>query len=247
MCIFLAVIGSFPALIRYITCSLPDMIQLDIPSSQTRAPEQPSISAYILDHSEVQTQSSVLTSTEYARLGKLFDPDIRLDLERSFAAVRTGLSNHLGQAKADIVLEHDTLGAPSLRNMRELYLSISRTVGWSAFATSHDKAVGIDIEKVRDIDWRQMLPMMCSASERKIFSGIADDDLLPFYRLWTIKEAIMKAAGQGFRMGAPTINLSASLILGKTVQGQVSHTDRIFDISCFLHGDIVTCVASECA
>ncbi|MEP1835398.1 MAG: 4'-phosphopantetheinyl transferase superfamily protein [Hyphomonas sp.] len=222
------------------------MIQVPFSSPPPRPQWRVDLSAWILDHSVAPQPPPQLTGTEQARLEKLIDPVKRTNLERSYRTVRAGLSEHLGCQSADIIIEHDDLGAPFLSSYPDLCLSISRTEGWSAFALSPDAAIGIDIERVRSIDWHQMVSMVCAPSESSLLSQLEDGvALLPFYRIWTAKEAIMKAAGQGFRMGAPRIGLPEDFILGETVHAEVQAAGHAFTISCSLHGEIMVGLALE--
>ena len=222
------------------------MTQLPFPLPQSGAQLWPDLSAWVLDHSFAPQPPSPLTGAEQARLEKLVHPAKRTNLERSFRAVRAGLSDHLERQSAEIIIEHDALGAPFLSSDPDMCLSISRTEGWSAFALSHEAAIGIDIERVRSIDWHQMVSMVCAPSESSLLSQLEDGvALLPFYRIWTAKEAIMKAAGQGFRMGAPRIGLPEDFILGETVHAEVQAAGHAFTISCSLHGEIMVGLALE--
>jgi len=222
------------------------MTQIPFPSPESGAQLWPDLAAWVLDHSVAPQPPSPLTGAEQARLEKLVHPTKRTNLERSFRAVRAGLSDHLERQSAEIIIEHDALGAPFLSFDPDMCLSISRTEGWSAFALSHEAAIGIDIERVRSIDWHQMVSMVCAPSESSLLSQLEDGvALLPFYRIWTAKEAIMKAAGQGFRMGAPRIDLPERFIMGETVHAEVQAAGHAFTISWSLHGEIMVGLALE--
>lgn len=246
VCIFLMSYGpTIPPRLpnRHPDCSLSHMIQIDFFPLQTAVPSRPDLSAWVLNHADMPQPSVTLTDAERARLARLVSPEKRDDLERSFLAVRAGLAGHFQRGAADIVIAHNALGAPCLPAAPDIHLSVSRTEGWSAFAVSNDSVIGIDIERVRPIGWRQMLPMLCSPPETALLSNQNDGTLLPFYRLWTAKEAIMKATGQGFRLGAPGIDLPSDFILGQAPRAEVQVTDHKYRIACHLHGDVMTAIA----
>lgn len=224
------------------------MTQLPFSSPQSGVQLWPDLSAWVLNHSVASQPHPPLTGAEQMRLEKLIHPAKRTNLERSFRAVRAALSDHLVCQATEIIIEHDALGAPFLSSDPDMHLSISRTAGWSAFALSHEAAIGIDIERVRAINWHQMVSMVCAPSESILLSQLEDGAaLLPFYRIWTAKEAIMKAAGQGFRMGAPRIDLPESFIMGETAHAEVQTADHAFMISCSLHREIMVAVALKTA
>ncbi len=251
LCIFLAAEGL--ALLRFtpnrhIYCSPSHMTQLPFPSPQSGVQLWPDLAAWVLDHSVAPQPPSPLTGVEQARLEKLVHPAKRTNLECSFRAVRAGLSDHLGCQSTEVIIEHDALGAPFLSSDPDRHLSISRTEGWSAFALSHDAAVGIDIERVRALNWRQMVSMVCAPSESSLLSQLEEGAaLLPFYRIWTAKEAIMKAAGQGFRMGAPSIGLPERFIIGETAYAEVRAAGHGYATYCSLHGYIMAGIALKAA
>jgi 4'-phosphopantetheinyl transferase len=80
------------------------------------------------------------------------------------------------------------------------FVSLSHTRGWAACAASEIGPLGIDIERQRpDRDHAGIAAAAFGPREqaRTLKSGIA-----AFYRIWTLREAIAKATGQGLRLAA---------------------------------------------
>jgi 4'-phosphopantetheinyl transferase len=97
-----------------------------------------------------------------------------------------------------IVPAHEPLaisvgGAPVLRGLPHLHLSLSHRAGWLVAAVA-DGPVGIDVEVVVPRDVTAMAERICSVQERRhIQSLAAATGLLHLHTLWALKEAAYKA------------------------------------------------------
>lgn len=76
-------------------------------------------------------------------------------------------------------------------------LSLSHSHGVAALVCGAAQAVGVDVEYMRQRDFRALAAWVCSASECAFLAqnGWQATD---FYPLWTLKEALIKAAGLSF-------------------------------------------------
>ena len=88
-------------------------------------------------------------------------------------------------------------GAPLVESARgPLHVSLSHTRGAVAVALSRRAAVGVDVEARRALrEGARVIPATMSAREQ---AALAAADAQSFYRLWTRKEALLKALGLGF-------------------------------------------------
>lgn len=76
----------------------------------------------------------------------------------------------------------------------DLEVSISHSGDVVAVAVTEAGPVGVDIEIVARWDYSRVLGYLCTPAERRLVRGQRD-----FYALWTRKEAILKATGEGLR------------------------------------------------
>tara|TARA_R110000787_G_scaffold6475_7_gene22643 strand:- start:1939 stop:2649 length:711 start_codon:yes stop_codon:yes gene_type:complete len=147
-----------------------------------------------------------LSEPEARRVAKLKNPEARERLLVSLASARQMLGSLLDIRPSDVDLQRNAQGAPFLESHPEQYLSISRSDDWTAVALGDARPMGLDIERLRSIDWQPMLGMVCSDDERAALVALADatpdSGLAAFFALWTIKEAVLKAVGKGLRGGA---------------------------------------------
>jgi 4'-phosphopantetheinyl transferase len=88
------------------------------------------------------------------------------------------------------VLEKNADGVPLPSN--GIHWSLTHKEAWVA-AVAAPFAVGIDLEKIRPVDSR-LFRRVASEAEWSIVGRPNQED---FFRLWTAKEAVLKAHGQG--------------------------------------------------
>jgi len=88
-----------------------------------------------------------------------------------------------------------------------------------------------------------MLQMVSTAEEARTLSSLNEHALDAFYRLWTAKEAIMKAAGEGFRMGAPGIRIPDGMLTGDNSQSRISTAHGSFNVYSTQHKDLMIALA----
>jgi 4'-phosphopantetheinyl transferase len=91
---------------------------------------------------------------------------------------------------------------------KRLYANISHTRGWAAVALTSAAEVGVDIEAVRPVpDLRELAAVVLAPAERMALAA-ATDPVGLFFRLWTRKEALIKALGVG--LAAPLTQIDVA-------------------------------------
>ena len=98
-----------------------------------------------------------------------------------------------------VITEH---GKPNLLDA-DLYFNISHTQHWLQIAVANLPDIGVDIEQIKT---RSNLAAMArrsfADSEFRYWQSLPEPQSLEvFYRLWTKKEAFVKAVGRGIAMG----------------------------------------------
>lgn len=79
-------------------------------------------------------------------------------------------------------------------------MGVSAPSGWK---------VGIDLEAIRPRDVDALAGWVCCAAEREALAMLEPDARqLHFYRLWTLKEAFIKAAGLDFPADMASVGLA---------------------------------------
>ena len=91
-------------------------------------------------------------------------------------------------------------GKPFLKNnSSNLQFNMSHSKDYAAYILALDCQVGIDIEqKDKDMDVQELSSLVLTKEEAIIFNELNSAEKLDtFYEVWTKKEAILKAFGQG--------------------------------------------------
>ena len=115
------------------------------------------------------------------------------------ALVRVVLGARLGVDPCDVVISHTDRGKPVLAE--SLQFNVSHSGDLILLAVSADRAVGVDVERRRDVERVQALvARWLTPDERDQVARIAESGLAvseAFLRVWSLKEARLKALGVG--------------------------------------------------
>ena len=151
---------------------------------------------------------SCLNSEERQRAAAFIDPK----KGRRFAAFRARLRELLGQelsvAPAAIALEPGRYGRPELARPSALSFNLAHSGPEVVYAFSRSGDIGVDLELHRDLsDLDALMERTFSRREAEEIRASASPREC-FFRFWTAKEAVMKAAGMGFALSARRIRIA---------------------------------------
>ncbi|WP_237051361.1 4'-phosphopantetheinyl transferase family protein [Magnetospirillum sp. ME-1] len=114
------------------------------------------------------------------------------------------LAAELGRPEADIAIERDPFGKPRLTDPHLKYwFNCSSVDGLLLIASSRTGPVGADIETVQRCIpvWEDASATFAPAERARLTALPPPDRALAFARLWTAKEAVLKARGTGIVHG----------------------------------------------
>ncbi len=162
---------------------------------------------------------ALLSKSERERAARFGTPALRQRYVAGRGTLRVLLGQELGVAPDCVRIIHGLRGRPSLTTTnRMLDFNVSHTRGVALIAflrASHAAArIGVDIEhETRDVSADRLARRYLTAREREALPGLdADARRKRFIRLWTAKEAMGKATGDG--LGAPMGRLDVDLAGG---------------------------------
>jgi phosphopantetheinyl transferase len=159
----------------------------------------------------VEEAKMLLDAEESRRLARFRHVEDRMSYLAAHAGVRLLLGAMAGQPADRVRFETSLLGKPRLVDAPiGLDFSLSHARGAVAVAAAY-MPIGVDIEPIRQIsDLDQMVEIALSPEERRTIAKTPEAlRSRLFLRYWTLKEAILKAAGVGFAVSPHTLIVDA--------------------------------------
>jgi len=133
----------------------------------------------------------------------------------------------------DITFNENFYGKPYLKNFPNVFFNLSHSGDYvvCAFDTY---PVGIDIERVKDIEYMDLAENFFTKKEYDyIMKGDFNQQLNRFYDIWTLKESYIKCSGKG--LSVPLKSFSIEINEFKDISiftdgGYMKHNLRILEI-----------------
>jgi 4'-phosphopantetheinyl transferase len=136
----------------------------------------------------------------------------RIDRERYIAArglLRELLATQLGLPAKEVPLAPDPRGKPALdptAGLVDLRFNASRSSQRALFAWAIGREVGVDVERVRDLDLESVAQRALSGTELRDWRARPQAERGPaFFAVWARKEAYVKGRGRGLAMGVERV------------------------------------------
>jgi 4'-phosphopantetheinyl transferase len=160
---------------------------------------------------------NVLSKDEIARADRfVFDPD-RMGFVASHGRLRRILGAYCETHPRDLVFDSGPHGKPFLQTPSiPVQFNLSHSGLRAALVVTRNMRCGIDIEHVRSEISDQAIAarFFCARENEWLQSLPSDQRILGFFRLWSVKESILKADGKG--MSIPLADVDTSNILART-------------------------------
>ena len=144
----------------------------------------------------IEALAESLADAERARADRYRFPDDRRRSIVARAAARRLLGSYLNADPRGLVFIEEEHGKPALLN-REIEFNVSHSGDLVALAFARGTAVGIDVERRRRLNDFPALARRYFSAEELAFVNSAADVEDAFFTIWTAKEAIVKASGEG--------------------------------------------------
>ncbi|GAB4141107.1 MAG: 4'-phosphopantetheinyl transferase superfamily protein [Planctomycetota bacterium] len=141
----------------------------------------------------------LLSDAERSRASRLHVRDHQRRFSISHGAMRSILADYVDSDPRGLEFRVGPRGKPYLRDHKELFFNLSHSSQIALLALAPAE-VGVDLERIRplenlaDIAARQFSAAECA----RIRELEGEARLRGFYRVWTCKEAFIKALGGGF-------------------------------------------------
>jgi 4'-phosphopantetheinyl transferase len=152
--------------------------------------------------SELAHYTSLLSSTEIARAERFY---FERDHNRYIfgrGILRTLLGNYLGIKPSEVNIVYGEYGKPVVQSKAEnksLEFNLSHSNEYAVYVFGWKRAVGIDIEHIRPMpDVDDLAERFFSHHETELLKSLTEKKKWEaFFKLWTSKEALLKATGKG--------------------------------------------------
>lgn len=146
-----------------------------------------------IDHDLLTALADFLSAPEIRRATRLRQAQDQKNYIVAHAALRILLARHLQLSPHELDFRPGRWGKPRLTEPAHsgLHFNLSHS-GSAALVAIAGQAVGIDIEQARTLDHQNLARHNFAPDEAK---RITDSHI--FFDIWTAKEAVVKACGQG--------------------------------------------------
>lgn len=145
---------------------------------------------------------NLLSSEERERAARFRFEKHRDQFVLTRGALRLLLASHLAASPRQISFRYSSHGKPCLTapaNGPELDFNVSHTEGMAILGFTRGRRIGVDIEQLRrDFRVEEIAERFFSLAERAALREIPAERIHEtFFRIWTRKEAYIKARGEG--------------------------------------------------
>lgn len=154
---------------------------------------------------------ALLNEEELERANRFYFPEHRSRFLTARAMLRKILSLYSHQNAKEIIFSYGSRGKPFLKhNPLNIQFNVSHSYEMAVYALTKTHDIGVDIERIETKDHDDIAKRYFSPKEFEDLQKLAPEQRQPFfYKIWSRKEAVIKALGEG--LYAPLENFSVSL------------------------------------
>jgi 4'-phosphopantetheinyl transferase len=152
-----------------------------------------------LDLSLADDLPPVLDREEQARARRLRGAQARARFARARAVLRVLLGAYAGAEPGSLSFRVAAQGKPSLPDVPELRFSLAHSGALALVGVAHGLDLGVDVERRRAVEDASSLARRYLAPEEALALAALPPESRSeaFLRCWTLKEAVLKATGEG--------------------------------------------------
>lgn len=157
----------------------------------------------------------MLSPGERDRAGRFRFDQLRFRFLRSHGILRAVLSRYTG-IPADILPIETAVGGKPYLGVQAgsgLRFNLSHSGDWMVVGIAALHELGVDIEiNAREVEWKLIAQDYFHPREIEAIAGLAEpiQQLKAFFRVWTLKEAYLKAVGSGLAGGLEQVEVKVA-------------------------------------
>lgn len=161
----------------------------------------------------VEQIAQTLSADELKRAERFHFLEHRKQFITAHGLMRKLLANYLHIEASEIVFDYGANGKPFLSEKftkEKIRLNLSHSNGYALMAFAYDREIGVDIEYIRDFaDIYMVAKQVFSTKDYDILQSFTEiERKKAFFKIWTRKEAYLKAKGEGFSSALTNIDIS---------------------------------------
>lgn len=151
----------------------------------------------------------VLSPDELARFRRMRSVGKKREYLAGRSAMRRVLAGLVDVDARDVAIENGPHGKPEVGGQGDLHFNLSHSGDRALLAVSRRGPIGVDIEAARTgRPFRRLARRFFSPSEYQWLDGLPTAGVADgFYRVWTLKEAYLKAIGTGLTLSSRDFEL----------------------------------------
>jgi 4'-phosphopantetheinyl transferase len=179
-----------------------------------------SVDLWVIPLTGATPAADVLSPTERERAARFrFDRD-RARYVAAHGAMRCILGDALGRPPASLAFEVGPLGKPALADHPALHFNLSHSRDLAVLAVTTHGPVGVDVEAALPIpDSVAVAEANFSPAERAALRRLPEAERVAgFHRLWTRKEAYLKAIGTGLSHALDRFTVTSDAAAARVVE-----------------------------
>lgn len=164
-----------------------------------------------MDLQDDEALPDVLSPAELTIMARFASVDDRRRYGLSHVAARRILAAYVERDPADLRFGHERTGKPHVTDT-DVQHSLAHAGRLALLGVGRHGPLGVDVERVRPLPAADALKRSClTARERRQVDAAGTDEAL--LRLWTRKEAVVKATGEGLSRSLDGFEVLAASIL----------------------------------
>jgi 4'-phosphopantetheinyl transferase len=150
----------------------------------------------------VVADTALLSPAEAARAARLRIPLVRQRFVAARHALRTVLAAYVAEAPAALRIAYTAAGKPFLADHPQISFNLAHAQQLLLIAVTQQVRIGVDVEQIADADYAGIAQHFFAPSEQHALAALPEAQRrAAFYRIWTCKEAFVKAHGAGLALG----------------------------------------------
>ena len=154
---------------------------------------------------------SLLNQDEIARKNRFKFVKDQENFAITRGVLRTLLGSFLALEPSRVAFKYTAHGKPKCATDSAIHFNVSHTQNKAVFAFTLEAAVGIDIESITTRPTQQLANRFFAKEEVKALSLLSQTEQQhAFYRIWTQKEAYIKAIGLGLSQSLDSFVVSVT-------------------------------------